>query len=166
MSYRRTNRLAPSPLRMLALLLASVMLAGVVNAFSPKGIAWTGTKAFSIEAKATEHGLMLISLERMASISQDSEWLILDARPQTQYVQGHIPGALPVPRGEMMQHLAELQALLTADQPVVVYCGGRSCDDSLAVAMAIREQGLHQVGVFEGGMAAWSVAGLPVQEGD
>ena len=55
--------------------------------------------------------------------------------------------------------------LLMADQPVVVYCGGRTCDDSLTVAKAIQQQGLKQVVVFEGGMAAWLDAGLTVQEG-
>ena len=160
-----TTRRLQISLRMLALILASVAAASVVNAFSPRGIQWTGKATFSVQAKAAEHGLDLVSLQRMQSIVQDGRWIILDARPESQYTLAHIPGTLPVPRVEMAERLMELQMLLMADQPVVVYCGGRTCDDSLTVAKAIQQQGLKQVVVFEGGMAAWLDAGLQVQEG-
>ncbi len=155
----------PTMGRMLLLLLASLALAGTVNAVSPKGIQWFGREAFSMESKAASQGIILIDLDRMRSIVDQGDWIILDARPESQYRQAHIPGALSVPRGEMAERLSELQSLLTPDQPVLVYCGGKTCDDSLAVAAFLKQQGLQEVGVFEGGMAVWSESGLPVEEG-
>lgn len=150
---------------MFVLCLSSLILAGVVNAFSPKGIQWFGQEAFSIESKAQSQGIMLIELDRMQMIVDEGLWIILDARPESQYRQAHIPGALSVPRAEMAQSLAEIQALLAPDQPVVVYCGGKTCDDSLAVATILKQQGLTEVAVFEGGMTVWDEAALTVEKG-
>ncbi len=58
-----------------------------------------------------------------------------------------------------------LQLLLPPDQPVLVYCSGGMCDDSLALATFLRGQGLEQVKLFIGGMNAWRTANLDEERG-
>lgn len=152
-------------IRMVVILVASLLLSGLVNAMSPTGISWSGRDSFSIASKASKQGITLVDLKRMQSLVQDGTWLIIDARPELQYTAGHLPGALSVPRADMDSVFVDLQILLTKDQPVVVYCAGQSCDDSVAVATFLKQQGLDQVAVFEGGMTEWSEAKLDVEKG-
>ncbi len=45
--------------------------------------------------------------------------LIVDVRDSASYVNGHIPGAVLVPLGELGTHAAALKA---AGKPIVTYC--------------------------------------------
>lgn len=155
----------PIALRVTALLMLSMVVAGAVNAMSPNGIHWNGRETFSIEAKAEKQGIELVGLARMRQFVQDGSWLIFDARPAAQYRLSHIPGSLSVPRADMETVFVDIQILLSDDQPVVVYCSGQHCDDSIAVANFLKQQGLKHVAVFEGGMTQWSESGFAVEEG-
>ena len=83
------------------------------------------------------------------------EFHLLDVREDDEWVAGHIDGAQHIPLGELAERLEELPK----ERTVVAVCrsGGRS-------EAAVR--GLSRLGYaaenLEGGVNAWSRAGLPL----
>jgi rhodanese-related sulfurtransferase len=85
--------------------------------------------------------------------------LLFDARPAPAYDAGHLPGALSLPASDLDAALPQWQAALGPDQPVIVYCAGGACTESLPVAAALRGVGVREVLVFAGGYLAWTADG-------
>lgn len=81
---------------------------------------------------------------------------VLDVRPQDEFQQGHVPGALNIPLSQLERRLAELPA----DREVVAYCRGPWCVLSFEAVAALRQRG-YQVRRLEDGFPEWKVAGLP-----
>jgi hydroxyacylglutathione hydrolase len=81
---------------------------------------------------------------------------VLDVRTEAEWRQGHIPGALHLPGGEVAARLDELPP-----GPLAVVCGAGY--RSTVIASLLQRTGRHQVSNVPGGMGAWSRAGLPVE---
>lgn len=82
-------------------------------------------------------------------------FLWIDARPEAEYLKGHVPGALRLMEDEWDTLVpAVLQAWPTG-QTAVVYCSSRQCENSTAVAARLREFGLAPVHVLKGGWESW-----------
>ena len=81
---------------------------------------------------------------------------VLDVRPEDEFQQGHVPGALNIPLSQLELRLAELPA----DREVVAYCRGPWCVLSFEAVAALRQRG-YQVRRLEDGFPEWKVAGLP-----
>lgn len=85
-------------------------------------------------------------------------FLWVDARPDAEYLKGHVPGALRLMEDEWDDLVpAVLQAWPTG-KPAVVYCSARQCENSKAVAARLREFNVGQVHVLKGGWEAWQGA--------
>ena len=91
-----------------------------------------------------------------AALLSDKNVLWIDARPEADYAQAHIPGALPLNEDNWDE---QLPAVLSAWQPgrrVIVYCGSRQCEASREVAGRLRDEtGLADVLVLKGGWESW-----------
>jgi rhodanese-related sulfurtransferase len=91
--------------------------------------------------------------------------LLVDIRePDERADKGVIPGTYPAPRG-MLEFYADPASAyhrdeLHPDRRIVLYCasGGRSA----LAAVALTRLGYVDVAHLDGGLAAWSSAGLPV----
>lgn len=94
-----------------------------------------------------------ISLPELRQRLQQGEVFLLDARPQVEYVAGHIPGALSFPLEELERRLAELPA----DLPIVAYCRGPYC---VIADQALELLASHGFQAFrlEEGVAEWQQA--------
>lgn len=82
--------------------------------------------------------------------------VILDVRNAAEWNEGHLPGALHIPLGELPGRLAEV----TRESPVLVHCqgGGRS-----AIALSLLQaRGYRNARNFAPGFSGWMAAGLPV----
>lgn len=100
-------------------------------------------------------------------IEQGSDVLIVDVRESSEHEQGHVKGALLVPRGILEaaadpsypKQVAELSS--ARHRPVLLYCatGGRSA----MAAAVLQMMGFAEVYSLEGGFAAWEQAGMPVR---
>jgi rhodanese-related sulfurtransferase len=87
--------------------------------------------------------------------------LLIDVREPDEYAQGHAPGSVLIPLGQLPSRLAEIQA--SQDQPVALIChSGRR---SARAAEILRQAGFSKVYNIDGGMTAWNAAGLPVLKG-
>jgi rhodanese-related sulfurtransferase len=103
-------------------------------------------------------------LQGLLETTQDL--LLVDVRESSEHEQGHIRGALLVPRGILEaaadpaypKHLPELSS--ARDRPLVLYCatGGRSA----LAADTLQLMGYRNVSSLDGGYARWEQEGLPV----
>ena len=98
-----------------------------------------------------EAAYMNITAEEARQI-MDSEdgYIILDARTQEEYDQGHIPGAVVISHEEIAEKAEEV--LTDKDQLILVYC--RSGRRSKIAAEALAELGYTNIREF-GGIIDW-----------
>ena len=98
-----------------------------------------------------EAAYMNITAEEAKQI-MDSEdgYIILDARTQEEYDQGHIPGAIVISHEEIAEKAEEV--LTDKDQLILVYC--RSGRRSKIAAEALVELGYTNIKEF-GGINDW-----------
>jgi rhodanese-related sulfurtransferase len=84
---------------------------------------------------------------------------VLDVREPYEYHAGHVPGAVLMPLGEVVQRHDEVPT----DEDVYVIClsGGRS-----ARAVEFLNASGHRTTNVAGGTKEWIAAGFPVNEGD
>jgi len=82
---------------------------------------------------------------------------VLDVRPEDDFRQGHLPGALNIPLAQLERLLAELPA----DREIVAYCRGPWCVLSFEAVAALRQRG-YRARRLEDGFPEWKVAGLPI----
>lgn len=98
-----------------------------------------------------------VSVEELRERLQNGEIILLDVRPQVEYENGHLPGALSLPLAEIEQKLASLPD----DKTIVAYCRGPYCviaDDALAVLAANG----RRIARLEEGVLEWQQAGHPL----
>ncbi len=112
-----------------------------------------------IEAKALENGITLITSAQAWDYFEKGTHVFLDARPNTDYAAGHIPGAFSLPYDAMEDHFMNVQMLLTPEQPLVTYCSGKECDESFLLTIFLRDQGFTNIVLFADGIEAWNEAG-------
>ena len=91
-------------------------------------------------------------LERVAS----GLVTVLDVRPQDEFGQGHLPGALNIPLSELQDRLAELDP----NREVIAYCRGAYCVFAFEAVAALRAQGRKARRLVDG-FPEWKAAGLP-----
>ena len=88
--------------------------------------------------------------EAYAIMVNEAGYIILDVRSEAEYNEGHVPGAIVIPDGEIRSR-AEVE-LPDKDQLILVYC--RSGRRSKAAAEALIEMGYTNVKDF-GGIIDW-----------
>lgn len=82
---------------------------------------------------------------------------LVDVREPREWADGHIPGAVHIPLGDLTRRAGELDK----SRPVVAIC--RSGQRSLAATDALLDLGFSDVASMNGGMIAWAEAGKPVE---
>lgn len=95
-----------------------------------------------------------------AAAMRDSGALVLDVREQSEWVAGHVAGAMLIPLGELESRMSELPK----DKDIVVMCrtGVRSAQGRDTLLKA----GFKRVTSMTGGITAWTSGGLPTVNGE
>src|SRR5437867_1992728 len=86
--------------------------------------------------------------------------VILDTRPASEYVAGHIPGAISVPVDELKQRLQQL----TKGKEYVAYCRGPYCVYADRAVELLKAHGRRARRLLDG-FPEWRAAGLPIASG-
>lgn len=94
-----------------------------------------------------------------AAALRDGGALMLDVREPSEWAEGHIPGAMLVPLGELQARLAEIDRT----RSIVVVC--RSGNRSALGRDILLDAGFPAVTSLDGGMIDWAAAGQPVEAG-
>ena len=88
-------------------------------------------------------------------IERDEQWAVLDVREREEYREGHLDGAIPLPRGFLEMRVEE--TLPDKTRPIIAYCAGGV--RSLIAARTMQEMGYANVSSMSGGYTAWKNAG-------
>jgi rhodanese-related sulfurtransferase len=84
--------------------------------------------------------------------------LLLDVREPHEYTEGHAPGSVLIPLGQLASRLNEIRAF--EGKPVVVICrSGRRSEQAAGILAKAGFTAVHNV---QGGMLAWEKAALPI----
>lgn len=83
---------------------------------------------------------------------------LIDVRPNTEYLSGHISNAISIPLKELKEKINELPA----DKDVVAYCRGPYCVLAAEAAKILSQKGFNVV-ILKEDVNSWRAKGLPVQ---
>ena len=86
--------------------------------------------------------------------------VLIDVREADEYREGHINGALNIPRGVLEFKLSATPELAARDMNIVLYC--KSSGRAALAAVALQDMGYLQVKSIAGGFDAWTAAHKPV----
>ena len=102
------------------------------------------------EAKQEAVYMNITAQEAKAVMDSREDYVILDVREQEEYDEGHIPGAILIPHGQITEKAEQL--LQDKDQLLLVYC--RSGRRSKIAAESLVELGYTNIMEF-GGIIDW-----------
>lgn len=86
---------------------------------------------------AARDGLEAIDQDTLMARLNDGEVVLIDVRPEHEFAEGHLPGALCMPLAELEARLNELPS----DATIVAYCRGPFCTFSADAARLLRARG-------------------------
>jgi sulfur-carrier protein adenylyltransferase/sulfurtransferase len=100
-----------------------------------------------------------IDVSRARELLADSYAAVVDVRERDEWAEGHIPGAVHIPRGSLESRIEGV--VPDRSQTVVVYCAGGS--RSAFAAKTLEELGYGNVLSLAGGFTDWKRNGLPFE---
>lgn len=95
-------------------------------------------------------------MEPLEAQTRSADLHLLDVREPDEWVAGHIAGAQHIPLGQLRDRLGEVPK----DRTILAIC--RHGNRSEAATRGLRTLG-YTVENLEGGVTAWSRAGLPLE---
>jgi rhodanese-related sulfurtransferase len=90
----------------------------------------------------------------------DGSITLVDVRPESEYRNGHLAGAINIPVDNLSERLRDLKR----DQRIVAYCRGPYCLFASDAVRLLQSEGYEAIR-YEEGVADWQAAGLPVVSG-
>ena len=128
---------------------------------SPEGEAAAEAYADRLAAEDGVRYLDVAAVQRMLDNRTANTAYFVDVRTTEEYTAGHIPGFRWFPGGQVVQRSDDV--LVVKNCPVVFVCDRKA--RSTIVASWYRQFGFQEVYVVEGGLEAWSAAGLGLETG-
>lgn len=148
----------------IVLLALALALGTVAQVTSPARIPWFEDWSARVQTKALQAGLALAETDDVRRFIAEGSVLLFDARPMKDYDAGRLPGALPFPDSRRVEFYPDYADLLAPEQRVVVYCSGKTCDESLQLAFFLRSHGHTNLVLYVGGFTAWREAGGEIEQ--
>jgi rhodanese-related sulfurtransferase len=133
-----------------------VSIAGCGSNDSAESVPTSELPAATAAASAAVTGL--VSPQEAASLAADSGVTVIDVRTPEEFGEGHISGATMI--DFYAPDFADQIGKLDRDQRYLVYC--RSGNRSGQTTALMAELGFERVADLDGGVIAWSAAGLPL----
>lgn len=103
-------------------------------------------------------GLEPVALDELTARLAEGSVTVLDVRPEDEYAQAHIPGALSIPLDQLPARLSELPR----DHEFVAYCRGPYCVLAVEASALLRRHGFR-VRRLADGLPGWARQGHPVE---
>jgi molybdopterin/thiamine biosynthesis adenylyltransferase/rhodanese-related sulfurtransferase len=91
--------------------------------------------------------------------ADDQEIVVVDVREKHEWNEGHIPGAIHVPRGFLELQIEE--AVPDKDKTVLLYCAGGV--RSLMAGQTLQQMGYRNTISMAGGFGQWKAGGYPFE---
>lgn len=112
-----------------------------------------------LEEAAAQVSFMALDELKARLEAGEADFILLDVREQNAYAQGHLPGAMHLPRGQL--ELMVNQCLPDPTRRIVVYCEFGKIS-TLATA-TLRRLGFARAVALDGGVQAWREQGYPLE---
>ena len=116
---------------------------------------WHPDGLVGIKKARPNNGVQRVVWEEAQPRVASGEWLLLDARPEDQFIAQHIPGALSLPSDSYPEALLFFLEQHGQHKPALVYCSSTDCDASVQLAARLKELGYKEVRILEGGFLSW-----------
>lgn len=119
-----------------------------------------GNQAPAAEVAASDTLNLPVNVDAatVEKVRQRDDVVVLDVREDWEYAEGHIPGAVLVPLGQIPDRLDEIPQ----DKTVIAVC--RSGNRSNQATQFLQQQGFTNIHNMQGGMQAWSQAGYDIEQ--
>ena len=101
-----------------------------------------------------------VPMTELLKRARSKQVVILDTRPASEYIAGHIAGAISVPVDDLQRRLQQL----TKGKEYVAYCRGPYCVYADRAVEMLRAHGRRARRLTDG-FPEWRAAGLPVANG-
>ncbi len=129
----------------------------VLAAKAPVGVLNPGKEpaVFSLSKK------QFVSVDEVyKAYAAGKSFIILDARPHSDYLKDHITGAVSIPFYDVKKELSRLPKTLW----IITYC---ACPHAMAAeaAAVLKAAGYHKVGILNEGFFNWKGKGYPTESG-
>lgn len=106
--------------------------------------------------KSIDEGFKFINYNQLKKYLNDPSFLIIDARNDIDYANGHIGNAINIDAYLLDQtEYFKLITMLPRDKILIIYCSGGNCDASEKLAKDILSFGFKNVLVYYGGWEEW-----------
>lgn len=112
------------------------------------------TRSFLAERETLD----AIDSKTLAARMREGTVTLLDVRPATEYVAGHLPGAVSVPLEELEKRIGELDP----ESEIVAYCRGPYCVLAIEAVGLLRARGFDAIRM-EDGVGDWKARGFEVE---
>ena len=125
-----------------------------------------------LAAQMKQKELQLIDGRRAVQLFHDSHLkasaiVFIDARDESHYQEGHIPGACEFDPYHPEKYFPVVLPICRAAEQIVVYCNGGDCDDSETAARLLKDVGIpgRKLFIYGGGITEWTNNHQPVETG-
>lgn len=98
-----------------------------------------------------------LSARELAALAKPGKVTVLDVRPAEEYAAGHVPGAVNIPMEALRRRVSDVPR----SRPVVVYCRGPYCVQTLDAVEFLHDKGF-KVRRMADSIADWRRVGLAV----
>ena len=107
---------------------------------------------------ASPDALSSESRESLLAKARSGDIVVIDVRPEAEYVAGHLPFARSLPLAELEKRLADLPT----GKEIVAYCRGPFCLMSDEAVKLLRQRGYSAHKITDG-VSEWRAGGLPIE---
>lgn len=158
------NRLKKIFFEVILIGVASLVLAVAVNFSRGEGLRLLDVyQPGDNPASLPEMEVPPVDLETLKAFKDSGMVLLVDARDEESFRNGHIPGAVNLPLRTREESFELLRERLSSGITVVTYCVDPGCRDSTFLATWLAERGITDIMVYTGGIEGWISAGLVVE---
>lgn len=174
-------RLPTSTFAQTALFAAGILVLGLLNSLLNPSALDLGNDYFpagatveSVDGSSLVHSYGTIDHDTLHSyldlLYEEPPFIVvLDARSESHYAAGHIPGAFLLDQFHQEDTIDALLPILKEAAMIVVYCTGGDCEDSIFLSNSlVYNHGLDMeiISIFEGGVEEWEAMAYELKEGE
>lgn len=145
------------------LVLLAGLCGGAANLAGPRRIPWQTAWSAKVSDAAEAAGIRVVTTEEAGRIVEEGMHFLFDARAPEAFAKQRLPGAMNLYSEAFDEFFPQYAMMLVPEQPILVYCSGKACDESLLVGKHLAELGFTNLVLFAAGMEGWLAAGLPTE---
>ena len=142
-------------MHIMVLLILSLVLGVIRNQILPNRIAWVEEWRNHLEAQARRENIPLVDYDYLLQAINEQSHIVLDARSIDDYEAGQISGAFSLPASSQLAD-SDIFSILVNEDKLLIYCDGIECDDSLTLALTLRDHGFTNLVIYPGGWNEWT----------